>query len=185
MDSDRFDGLTRSFSTLLSRRFLVGALALGVLALPGSAEAKKHKHKRKNKKVRRNEFGCVNVGGFCKSADQCCSGICEGKKDKKKCQAHDTGGCTLERNLCFDSVTPLCAPEGFCVVTTGNAPFCAKSEGGPDAFCQPCGRDLDCEELGFGAGAACVVLRTEGLCVNGCEGINGSAGTGCLQPGRA
>ncbi len=30
--------------------------------------------------------------------------------------------------------------------------------------------------LGFGAGAACVILRTEGICMNGCEGINDSTG---------
>jgi hypothetical protein len=36
--------------------------------------------------------------------------------------------------------------------------------------------------LGFGAGAACVILRTEGIRVNGGEGINDSTGPACLPP---
>jgi hypothetical protein len=76
MDSHRFDGLTRSVSTLLSRRRLAGALGFGALTFPGLAEArKKHKHK---KKVKFNDLGCVDVGNFCQNDDQCCSGICTG-----------------------------------------------------------------------------------------------------------
>ena len=37
--------------------------------------------------------GCKNVGRKCQRARQCCSGVCRGKKDKKRCKAHDSGGC--------------------------------------------------------------------------------------------
>jgi hypothetical protein len=157
-------------------------LALGIVGRPDPASAKK-KRKRK-KKVKFNDFGCVNVGSFCKTSEHCCSGICEGKQDKKTCRAHDTGGCTLDRTLCFNPTIALCGPMAVCTTTTGNAPFCADAAaaGYRDAFCQVCSKDEDCVALGFGAGSACAILRTEGACPEGCEGFNGSSGTGCLPP---
>ena len=92
MVSQQFDRLARSFSRLRSRRSLAGLVGLGALLLPGQSQAKK-KHKHKKKKVKRNDFGCVDVGKFCKNDGQCCSGICEGKKNKKKCKAHDQSTC--------------------------------------------------------------------------------------------
>src|SRR4051794_8512906 len=124
MDSVRFDGLARSVSTMLSRRTLASALGLGALALPGLAEAKKKHHHKKKKKVKFNDFGCVDVGRFCKNNDQCCSGICEGKKDKKKCQAHDESTCQAGQDSCAGSpelCTTSAGGPGQCVQTTGNA----------------------------------------------------------------
>jgi hypothetical protein len=50
--------------------------------------------------------------------------------------------------------------------TTGNAPFCGEVRGigsaPPLLGCQVCERDQDCEALGYGRGAACVVC--ESLC---------------------
>jgi len=102
--------------------------------------------------------------------------------------AHNTGGCTPERHYCtVGGAAAHCHPTNpnmFCLVTTGNAGFCADFTGSSnEANCRPCARDKDCEALGFGAGAACVILRTEGVCVTGCESVNGSSGTACLPPG--
>jgi hypothetical protein len=171
MDSDRFDGLTRSVSTLLSRRTLAGGLGLGMVALPNLSEAKhKHKHKhKKKKKVKHNDFGCVNVGSFCKNADQCCSGICQGKKDKKKCQAHDTGGCqpgsaTLGCGGDKVDCTTSAGSAGLCGTTTGNAGYCFNAV----AIGPPCSKDADCQAETGSSTAACIVCATsEPFCANG------------------
>jgi hypothetical protein len=77
----RFEHLTRTISTMLSRRAIAGTLGLGALNLPGLVEAKKKR--KKKKKIKKNQFGCVDVGKFCTDDGQCCSGICQGKKPKK------------------------------------------------------------------------------------------------------
>ena len=73
MNTMRFAHLTRPLSLLLSRRAIAAAIGLGALSSPGPIAAKKHR--QKHKKVRRNDFGCVDVGHFCKNDGQCCSGI--------------------------------------------------------------------------------------------------------------
>jgi hypothetical protein len=153
MDTDRFDRLSRTVSLLVSRRSVTGALGLGAIAIPGLAEGRKnHKKRKKKKKIRRNGFGCVNVGNFCKSGDQCCSGICQGKKGKKKCQPHDASTCAGQDG-CADEFVPCTIKEftGTCAVTTGNASYCAVN-----SECVACAKDTDCEAL-CGAGAACIV----------------------------
>jgi hypothetical protein len=154
MDSDRFDGLTRSVSTLLSRRSFASALGLSTLALPALVEAKKkHKHKKK-KKVKLNDFGCVNVGDFCKNNGQCCSGICQGKKGKGKCQAHNESTCQPGQDVCTVPAVD-CTSEtgdpGACSITTGQATYCEAN-----GTCFDCKKDADCVAV-CGAGAACIV----------------------------
>lgn len=168
MDRLRFDNLTRSVSLLLSRRTFAGMLSLGVLGLPGLVEAKKKR--KKKKKVTFNDFGCVDVGKFCKNSDQCCSGICQGKKDKRRCAAHDTGGCQVNQDTCLLVEAPSCGQPGAnCFLTTGKGSFC-----GFDILsdCVVCARDADCQAFGFGPGAACVV----------CGDCN-ETGTLCIDPG--
>jgi hypothetical protein len=160
MDTSRLDRLTRSVSILLSRRTLAGALGLATLALPQGIDAKKRR--KRKKKIKRNAFGCVNVGGFCKNSGQCCSGICEGKKGKKKCQAHDTGGCQPGHSVADCSGESVPCPDfsdGQCATTTGNAAFClfAKSQTVP-----PCTRDADC--AADVPGAACVLCGDSTTC---------------------
>jgi hypothetical protein len=142
----------------LLRGLASAGLALGIVGRPDPGAAKK---KRKKKKIKRNRFGCVNVGSFCKHAGQCCSGICEGKKGKKRCQAHDTRGCQLADDTCVDEGSVLCPDDAggankalfLCFQTTGKAGFCGIQVG---SQCVACTKDADCV-ADFGAGAACVV----------------------------
>jgi hypothetical protein len=172
MDTARFDRWTQDLSIAVSRRQSLASLGFGLGALAGLldlAEAKK----RKKKKIKRNDFGCVNVGNFCKNAGHCCSGICSGKRGKKKCRAHDTGGCRAEHNpvTCGGSADVPCFTNagalGQCAHTTGNAGYCQNS-----GNCLACTRDPDCVPF-CGADAACIV----------CEGLCGPGGTACTGNG--
>lgn len=193
MDTSRFDRFTRVITAAPSRRTVLQGLVVAVLGLaqglpPSAVHAKKRKPK-----VQLNAFGCVNVGGKCRGKDaHCCSGICQGAKprkgeqDKSRCVTHDVRGCTVERRACIAG-TPLsfCSDTANCMVTTGNATFCAEGVVGSaiEDVCRPCRKDTDCEALGFGEGAACVIFRTEGLCGASCEDIEGNVGTACFPPG--
>lgn len=162
MDGHRFNDIVLSLTTgAAPRRGIIRALAavsltgtLSPLFGLATAYAKKKKRK-KQKKVTFNDFGCVNVGNFCKDDGQCCSGICEGKKskkgknDKSRCVAHNVDNCPAGADSCVEGLD-LCT-NGFCYQTTGGASFCA---GG--GVCHDCTRDMDCVPL-FGEGAACVV----------------------------
>jgi hypothetical protein len=153
LDTARFDHLTRTVSTLLSRRTLAGALGLGVLGIPGLVDAKKNRKKNK-KKVKFNDFECVDVGKFCKNGGQCCSGICQGKKGKKTCKGHDQSTCqALPDPVCTEGVA-LCMTStgeaGSCLTTTGNAGYCQA-----DGQCFACTKDADCVPF-CGSEAACI-----------------------------
>lgn len=193
MDDARFDALTRRLTAPDSRRRILvaagGACGLFGLIRPAAAAAKKRK--KKPKRAKPNAFGCLDVGQPCAGQDgRCCSGVCQGakpkkgKRDRSRCVAHHTGGCTADRHICFDpdgSSCSVASTTARCFKTTGNAGFCAEYGGFRHvANCQPCRRDPDCEALGFGPGAACVIVRTEGVCANGCEGFNDSPGTACF-----
>lgn len=185
MDSSRFDSFARARGTPTSRR--VASRVLTALGLSGllplangavSAAAKSDrtskkklgKRRKSQPKVKFNQFGCVNVGKFCKKNRHCCSGICTGAAGKKTCQGHNTGFTACEDGglgLCTapgDSPVAvfLCTSssdkDGFCTRTTGNAPYCAASA--PDLICAPTGRlctkDKDCQPF-CGPDAACVL----------------------------
>jgi hypothetical protein len=132
---------------------------LSAARFPGSVEAKKNKRK----KPKKNEFGCLDVGKKCAGKDsKCCSGLCQGKKpkrgkrDKSKCVGHNAGSCQAGFDVCLGVSAP-CSTEGFCFQTTGKASFCAGGSG----VCTNCQKDTDCEALGAGPGAACVVCASE------------------------
>lgn len=165
MDDVSFGRLTLLLNRLISRRATV--VVLGALSLPGLADARKRRRKRnkRKKKLTFNAFGCVDVGKYCKSSGQCCSGICEGKKARRKCQAHDTGGCPADQFLCVEGAEVACPdlPGAWCFRTTGNASFCGF---GGRAACVACTQDPDCE-TDFGPGAACVVCSE-------CQAITGT-----------
>lgn len=158
MDASRFDYLTRSLTDMPSRRGLLrglsaAALGLAAIRIPDGVGAKK----KRKKKVVRNAFGCVDVGGKCRGKDaNCCSGICQGKKPKQgkkdtsTCVAHNEGECQAGQDSCLETDV-LCGEFGDCFSTTGKAGFC-----GADADCVVCQKDADCEPI-KGQGAACVV----------------------------
>jgi hypothetical protein len=193
VDPDRFDTLVRRYCRGSSRRRLVAALATVALGSPwaavldGSAgKGKKRKKRRKKRQTNQppqfNEFGCVDVGGRCTNADQCCSGICEGGKSDKRCLAHDTSGCEagLHSALCVDpSASRGCRTpadlQGECDTTTGNAGYCSAF----DVFienqnCRPCRRDVDCQPF-CGAQAACIRC-------SGCNEPGPLGFTACVGP---
>jgi hypothetical protein len=177
MDATGFDALARIFAAPTSRRMagrvLAGLGLSGMLAhMAGTAIAKSGKKDKKHKpkkKPKFNAFDCVDVGGFCTSSRQCCSGICQGKKGKQTCRAHNAG-----IGQCAAGISDFCAEQdggliagticttsadeqGLCFTTTGNAPYCAGSE--PESSCSPsiipCKKDKDCQRF-CGPDAACI-----------------------------
>jgi hypothetical protein len=190
MDGSRFDALTRSLAEVSARRLVVSRLAAGLLSLAALHRADvtdATQRKRKNRKKRKkplpfNEFGCLNVGARCRGkAELCCSGICRGKKpkqgkrDKRRCVAHDTGGCTATASQC--GMAPTCTTTigrpGGCLITTGDAPYCADT-----IFCSPCSKDAECVPF-CGPLAACVI------CPGSCPETGGRHCTGpgdCAVP---
>ncbi len=176
MDYNRLAIMTPSLASVPSRRDILRGLAgaglgLGVARLPAVVAAKR----QRKKKVKRNAFGCVDVGDLCTRADQCCSGICQGKKGKKRCRAHDTGTCqTGGTSESCDATgggdvpctTSLGFPGGFCETTTGGASFCAIS-----GDCFGCTTDADCQKF-CGPRAACIV----------CPDCAGDIATSCVNP---
>lgn len=184
MNQNHSDALTRTLGSMPSRREVLRGLAgvglgLGWLRPPAIADAKKkRKHKKRKPKAKPNAYGCLEVGDACTNADQCCSGICAGKKGKKRCRAHGTGTCNQELpGLC--SNVPTVAPcngsaSCFCLSTTANSSFCAQLG---DRLCADCQKDADCEALGLPPGSAC--LPTTGiLCATDCP----ETGMACLPP---
>jgi hypothetical protein len=166
MYAGRFDAIVRSLAAASSRRVIVRGLAGLALVragarLPDAADAKQRK-----KKLQRNAFGCVDVGGKCRGKDaNCCSGICQGKKpkkgkkDKSRCVGHDESICTLAQDACVataENCATTAGPNGTCFVTTGNAPYCASPNG---RQCFPCTKDEDCQSF-CGAAAACLKCPT-------------------------
>jgi hypothetical protein len=178
MDAIPFDQLTRGLSTIRTRRGILAGLVatFGLAAPPNPAVTKS-----KKKPLKRNEFGCVNVGGKCRGKDaNCCSGICQGKKpkkgekDKSRCIAHDEWGCVAGFHVCADGPFAECLiagkEDGLCGTTTGNAGYCGNSFS--NISCQ---RDADCRTR-CGPDAACVLCAAS-------ESGRICAGTGdCLFP---
>lgn len=186
MNANYFDAMIRPLTVLPSRRDVLYGLAgagigLGLTRLPEDADAKKKsKHKKKPKKAKPNAFGCLNVGDPCKSPEQCCSGICEGKKGKRKCRGHGAGTCKQNQNQCtsLNPVLDVCngTLDCGCFRTTAGASFCAQGFMANGSECADCQRDADCVALGFSPGSACAPISV-GNCLGLCEN-----GTACLVP---
>jgi hypothetical protein len=158
---DQFDHWTRILAAAASRRVALRSLVrstvaagLGRLGLDQAA-AKNKRNKRK--KLKKNAFGCVNVGGRCRGKNAaCCSGICQGKKPKKgekdtsRCVAHNVLDCPAGANSC-QGLPVACGTNGLCNQTTGRASYCGRG-----GTCFACTKDVDCAPV-EGPGAACVV----------------------------
>jgi hypothetical protein len=159
VESARFDQWTQTITQLASRRGIArlltgGALGLAVSRIPIDVDAK-----NKKSKLKRNAYGCVNVGQPCRGNDvNCCSGICQGKKpkngkrDRSSCVAHDVASCQPGEDACDIAVS--CGAGASCYRTTGNGVFCGSLAG---VSCQSCNEDADCVALGHGPSAACIV----------------------------
>ena len=167
MDAERFDSLAHALRDGRTRRGFTTLLGAGLAGLAGgwpdlTADAKRKKRKkkrRKKKKAKLNEFGCVDVGKFCKNDGQCCSGACEGNE----CQPHGESTCQPGQDICLGVEVP-CVTEtgqpGQCTTTTGEASYCFA-----EGDCFPCSKDADCQAI-CGPQAACIVCAqclTEGL----------------------
>ena len=163
MDGHGFDLLTKRLALLTTRRqgfrtVLAGAGVAGLLGLETEDAA----------------AACGGAGKRCKKGNQCCSGICQGKKPKKGkkdrsvCVAHHEDICTAAHRACTGDPRPNCNPDhpqATCFRTTGQAGYC-----GLDVIpaCIPCRKDTDCHEP-LGEGSACVVCSAcpegKGMCV--------------------
>jgi hypothetical protein len=173
----------RAVISVPSRRDVLRGLAgvgfgLGAAWNPAASEAKKRRGKRRKKyeKPKPNAFGCLEVGDACKNVDQCCSGICQGKK----CRAHDTGTCDQAfPGVCAASNPILAAcnnDQCFCFRTTGGSNVCAEGFGAELSQCADCSKDADCLALGMPPGTACALV-SKGPCSGICPGA-----MACLLP---
>jgi hypothetical protein len=167
MDQERFDRLTRRLSRVSSRRValqsLAGVVLAGGLARFGLAEANAQDA---------TAARCLGEGKKCKRGNQCCSGLCQGKKDKKRCRrAPGQSICTVRDDICskpLDEEGVDCGVGSLsctCMVTAAGHAFC--SNGNQSTV--RCATDVECVAA-IGAGAACVHQRT-GRCNNG-EPVN-------------
>jgi hypothetical protein len=144
MDDLRFDAFIRSISRDSSRRGTLRLLAGGALAAGGGLV--------RTDPVGANHFGCRHVGKPCGTGRQCCSSRCR----HGRCRPHNKGICTAGQNFCTQGGAGNECGAGssgpcLCVVTTGNAPFCAENFTG----CFACTHDAQCENF-LGKGSACV-----------------------------
>jgi hypothetical protein len=181
VDENRLTVMPASLTSVPSRRdvlrgLVAAGLGLSIARLPDVADAKPKRKKKKAKPKpapKPNEYGCLDVGDPCQNVEQCCSGICAGKKGKKRCRAHDTGNCRAGQSIGFcGGENAGCAigsgnPTGVCGTTTGNAGYCV---GGGDCF--PCTKDAECRPF-CGPGASCVR----------CERCTETGGAMCASPG--
>jgi hypothetical protein len=156
-----FDRWSRNLAAAPSRRRILAALFSGAVTspfLPVPAAAGP---------------GCKNIGKKCKKKKDCCSGVCKGKKGKKKCKAHDTGGCQAMAATCSQNIdcTTSTGEMGDCFTTTGNAGYCANA-----GECFPCTRDADCRPF-CGPQAACARCTAclPGTPTTACLGPSGSS----------
>jgi hypothetical protein len=191
MDGIRFDSLARTVGRRRSRREAFQALAATGLSAAAARIGLVSEPVAGQVSVERR-FDCAAVDEKCNGkGSNCCSGRCQGngakngkhgkhdRKDKSKCVAHDEGGCTSSQDTCATGLAVACGSRGRggCFQTSGKAGFCGQVEGQipPRLNCEVCTKDKDCDALGYGPGAACVV------CESNCEFRNNNA-TACVGP---
>jgi hypothetical protein len=115
MEAQRFDSLSRSLVTAGSRRTLLGAPAVGVLAALGLDDAAGKKKSRRKKKK-------------CKDGKQFCNGSCVPT-------ANDPRNCGSCGNRC--QINGICV-AGTCQCSTGSCPSV-------NSGAQCCGSGMACE----------------------------------------
>lgn len=150
-------------SSWSSRRTLLrlaAAQSLSTACIPAPLATKSGKIKKHGGP---NAYGYLSVGQPYRGDDAlCCTGLCQGTKKRKgkrplrTCSVHDTGGCTVAQDMCTLTKYSPCLTNGICTLTTGDAGFCARINGGD---CMARANDADCHLLG--PGAACIVCDLE------------------------
>jgi hypothetical protein len=184
MNAQHFDHVARVLGRSRLRRHLLLGLALSPFAgfvapdhPPKAAARKRHKNKKRNKDKppKPNAFGCLDVGKSCRIAAHCCSNLCEGKKRKRKCQAHDANGCaaSTQSEECGGAdvtCTTSFLEPGTCGTTTGNAGYCFAA-----GECQACKTDVECQETNGGQ------LGPSAACIR-CADCPETGGTACVGP---
>lgn len=163
MHNDRFDDRIRSLAPAGTRRGMLRGLAAAIALTLGHAPGASRGRRRKRKPPRRNEFGCVPVGGKCRGRDAaCCSGLCrgtrpkQGTKDRSRCVGHDASTCQRRQQsgTCGGTIVNCATTagrDGTCQTTTGNAAYCAFR-----VNCFACRRDADCQDRIDTPRAACI-----------------------------
>lgn len=186
-DGKRLDWLRNTLLGLPSRRdVLRGIAATGIglvsVAVPASAGAKPKQQRKRRKPGQRpakpNRYGCRKVDDSCRRHRQCCSGVCAGKRGRKRCRRHGAGTCSQTRPaLCeaASQLTTLCnnSSNCACVRTTSGSAYCGSLV---TSSCVPCKRDADCVKQGFHRGSACAPFGT-GNCAGQC-----ARATACFVP---
>jgi hypothetical protein len=150
MDGHGFDHLARRLGQAVGRRgalrLLAGALAAGLAA--GDADDA--------------GAACQKPGKPCKRGRQCCSGVCTGKKGKRRCRpAPNQSICAVADNVCRVGAPAKDCGVGvescFCSVTTRGAAFCRATTANEG---EPCSSDDECVAR-IGAGAACLTGKPD------------------------
>jgi hypothetical protein len=181
LDANQFDHAVRAIESGVQRRRVLGSFFAASLAAPlfgfaasSGVDAKRKKRRKHRKKIKRNSFGCVNVGQKCYGKSEvCCSGICDGKGRRSTCVGHNELSCDPTPGICNEDVkcgVPAGLEEGRCYTTTGNAAFCGQFN---TCLCETCTKDADCV-ASRGIGAACV------QCFDDCTSVGVESGTACL-----
>jgi hypothetical protein len=98
--------------------------------------------------------GCLANGKRCARANECCSGMCRGRKGKKRCRpAPGQGSCTIDKDACSGAGARATCSAGsgadcVCFRRTNGAAFCADGRFDFESACRPC---AECP-----AGAVCI-----------------------------
>ncbi|MDQ3779874.1 MAG: hypothetical protein M3354_04905 [Chloroflexota bacterium] len=165
MDDSRFDNLVKALtSESRSRRGVLRGLAAGLLGIGLSTLGSGAR-----------AAACKQNGRRCRNGNQCCSGLCTGKKDRKKCRrAPGQGTCTIAKDTCTIGGQAAACDPGLtgacsCFRRPNGAAFCADTT---TFDCLPC---AECP-----AGTTCVRARN-GICVS-CPVGSGATDTICVRP---
>jgi hypothetical protein len=151
MNSNRLDDFARNVGRRgLNRRAVLAATAASALVGAfGRREAMAG-------------VGCRDVGKACRRGEECCSGLCKGKRGKRTCRPHGVGTCEAGADYCRQGKTATCnfSDDCHCVATTGGARFCGATSG---SVCMGCQSDADCDPV-TGPGSACVAAIERPFC---------------------
>lgn len=164
MDQHRFDALLMRLtkeprSRRLALRLVVSTVLAGALAGGGARLA---------------AAACKQNGRPCDGGNQCCSGVCRGKRGRKKCRpAPGQGSCTIAKDTCkVGGVVGACASGGgegcACLRRPSGAAFCADLTTIDCLPCAQCPTGTTCVRAPFNS---CSTCGHGTLCVRRCGAL--------------